>query len=67
VLNFSIQNITGAAIHHLPSFPLPIDWNRIKCSEAPYAERTMCHPPVHIHYYHRHFEVNWSTMLSWDK
>ncbi len=31
------------------------------------AERTMCHPPVHIHYYHRHFEVNWSAMLSWDK
>jgi hypothetical protein len=24
------------------------------------AERTVCHPPVHIHYYHRHFEVNWS-------
>jgi hypothetical protein len=31
------------------------------------AEITVCHPPVHIHYYHRHFEVNWSTMLSWDK
>ncbi len=25
VLNFSIQNITGATIHHLPSFPLPTD------------------------------------------
>jgi len=82
VLNFSIQNITGAAIHHLPSFPLPTDWNRIKCSKAPYAlwdpvwqetatmlidiptERTVCHPPVHIHYYHKHFEINWSTISA---
>ncbi len=82
VLNFSIQNITGVAIHHLPSFPLTTDWNRIKCSEAPYAwwnpvwqetatmlidipaKRTVCHPPVHIHYYHRHFEVNWSTISA---
>jgi hypothetical protein len=28
------------------------------------AEVTMCHPSVHIHYYHRHFEVNWSTIST---